>query len=121
MLAQTFKTASQLGISEAEQRALITVLHGMEDGTINEGNLYMPAYHTSCGTAHCIAGWATMVDPKAFPWTKSSVGACCILNTPFPKELLKVFGVGSGNKMANKDQAMGSLRTYLETGEYSGL
>lgn len=121
MLAQTFKTASQLGISEAEQRALITVLHGMEDGTINEENLYMSVYHTACGTAHCIAGWATTVDPKAFPWTLHGFGATRIINSPFPKELMKVFGIGSGNKIATKDQAMESLRTYLETGEYVGL
>lgn len=121
MLAQTFKTASQLGISEAEQKALITVLHLMEDGTINDKNLYMAAYHGLCGTTHCIAGWATTVDPKAFPWTHRPLGACSLVGSPFPTELLHVFGVGSGNMVATKAQAMESLRTYLETGEYVGL
>lgn len=59
MLAQNFKTAEELGITDQLHTALITVLGMMERGEIKAHSFNMAEW---CGTACCMYGWARRVD-----------------------------------------------------------
>jgi hypothetical protein len=62
MLAQNFKTATDLGISEVEQDALIKVLGMLERNDFARGESFNMGWwyqhSNTCGTVGCIAGWA---------------------------------------------------------------
>lgn len=77
MLAQNFKTAADLGISEAEADALIKVLGMLERGelkhhpssqpdTPNGFNMGHWGVQTDCGSIGCIKGWAQFVSDRVF-------------------------------------------------------
>ena len=71
MLAKTFKTHEELGLLKHEYDALVTTLYMIEDGEITSERIFMKSFteQLSCGTSHCLAGWANAVDPNAFPET----------------------------------------------------
>ncbi len=66
MLMQNFKSAADLGITEAEQAALIKVLGMLERGDLVdvakddgcENGFYIGTWGHGCGTPACIGGWA---------------------------------------------------------------
>jgi len=121
MLARTFKTAAELGIQEHEANALQTVLYMLEDGEIKQSLLYMGAwtYEHSCGTTHCIAGWANVIDGNSFPEISgfTSLKAYIELKDRLPNELSRLFGMDNPKmSSAAPDVAIESLRHYLETG-----
>jgi hypothetical protein len=69
MLAQSFKSADELGITVAEQQALIEVLGMLERGelidvgphTECDNGFHMGTSGHGCGTPACIGGWAAYV------------------------------------------------------------
>lgn len=72
MLAQSFKSAEELGISEAELSAHITVLGMLERGELKhvpepkinskDGfNMNYSGRNTRCGTVACIGGWVAVL------------------------------------------------------------
>lgn len=70
MLAQNFKTATDLGISDIELDALIEVLGMLEREEIDQHHFDMANFldEEDCGTVACICGWAHYVsNHKAFP------------------------------------------------------
>jgi hypothetical protein len=111
MLARTFKTAAELGLLECEYEALHEVLRRLEDGRIPLSNVNMSVFH--CGTTHCLAGWATVIDGNAFPETRGR-HAFEKLDHRLPIELSSVFS----EALATGVQARYLLRHYLQTGEY---
>src|SRR5207302_1502235 len=56
MLARSFLSAVDLGISEVERDALIATLFAFERGEID--NFTMRHFREECGTPACICGWA---------------------------------------------------------------
>src|SRR6476659_10128344 len=76
MLAQSFKTAEELGCSEEMLRAAITVLGMLERGELilvdpdarslppNGFNMGVLSRHDGCGTVACIGGWMEIVAGK---------------------------------------------------------
>jgi hypothetical protein len=74
-----FLSAATLEITEVERTALIKVLGMMERGEITsevqyksrtQRRLYMPDFiqtNNECETAACLAGWAHIIEPEAFP------------------------------------------------------
>ncbi len=122
MLAQTFKTAAELGIPDQERNALVTVLYMIEDGQIKPELIFMGAYHASnalCGTTHCLAGWAYTVDNTAFP--ELGPNGTRFLRKRVPDQLAKLFGIEKPTttmSMSNASPARAAraLRAYLETG-----
>lgn len=129
MLAQNFKSASDLQISDVELSALITVLGMLERGElVHEENMYdypplgnkfnmgIALTQTSCGTLGCIAGWAYAVSNReAFTEIVSSNGW-----NRKNKGLIKLFGIGYRTHYLSQyttDQAAVALRSYLTTGE----
>lgn len=71
MLARSFKTATDLGISEVERDALIKVLGMLERGELVHGARSMKDHPTRlrvfnmgdwhCGSAGCLGGWTEYV------------------------------------------------------------
>ncbi len=59
MLAQNFKTAADLGISDKEFEALRKVLGMFERGEITPEHFDMGNW--KCGTTYCIGGWAEKI------------------------------------------------------------
>jgi hypothetical protein len=129
MLARTFKSAKELGLTDIEHESLVTVLGMLERGELR----YEPAYRapsmpngfhmaphverTDCGTVACIAGWANIVSghqafrlkDMAKMWLRSSV---------FAKDAAKVRlfrGMVIGDE--TPEMAAQALRNYLATGE----
>lgn len=107
MLAQNFKTAAELRISDAEQGALVQVLGMMEREEITKEHFAMESW--DCGTTACICGWARRVG-GADLFDQNWVG-----NPP----LQALFG---GNDQAvidcrNPQQAATALRSYLTLGQ----
>jgi len=82
MLAQTplvdlAKPAEDLGITDVERAALCRVHEMLDGGRLPATNPIMPVGNSfdmrvwqrkeSCGTVACIAGWANLIDRRAFP------------------------------------------------------
>jgi len=123
MLARTFKTAAELGLRQHEYDALHEVLERLEDGRIPLKDVYMRTFHNSCGTMHCLAGWANVIDRKAFPETLWETGTARVsrgLLSRLPLALSYVFGVtaASDTPDATGTEARHLLRHYLTTGEF---
>jgi hypothetical protein len=135
MLAQNFKTATDLGITDAEHEALTKVLGMLERDEIRHApinydkSFYMrkPAgvkhidfnmgevfSHTACGTAACIAGSCDFFFKTRF----SSSNA---LRDDLPDALNALFCPdtlsGSEWEKITAEQAARALRSYLTTGE----
>lgn len=133
MLAQNFKTAIDLGISEAQADALRKTLVLLETGKLqyfDVSNLYnsqrfcghprefsghfnMETFGTrhECGTAACIAGTAELISGIKF------VG----MDRPDALENLFYGDDASGNQLSLSEitpsQAATALRSYLTTGD----
>jgi hypothetical protein len=125
MLAQSFMTAEALGITAAEQAALVKVLGMLERGELrhvteqqvrsNSDEQYGDAFcmvwwdtrHDGyrCGTICCIGGWAERVGNLEF--------------VKMDKSLKDLFYPDSnkGGWEATPAQAATALRSYLTTGE----
>ncbi len=118
MLAKTFKTHEELGLLKHEYDALVTTLYMIEDGEIKPELIYMRAFteQLGCGTAHCLAGWAHVVDINAFPEISPNQDgyASDTLRMRLPYPLQKLFYLLSGRYPDT--EAPARLRTYLETG-----
>jgi hypothetical protein len=129
MLAQSFKSATDLQISDVELSSLITVLGMLERCELvheeymyndtprgNKFNMGIALTEASCGTLGCIAGWAYAVsNRKAFPEIVSDNGW-----DRHNKGLIKLFGIGENTynlSTYTTDQAAIALRSYLTTGE----
>lgn len=115
MLAQNFKSAEELMISEDERNALIQVLGMLERNELVHCN----PWHTSrrngfnmgivweeddCGSIGCIYGWATALNKSA-----------TFLDPP--PAVLKLFMFGDARRfdMPTEEAAMG-LRNFLTAG-----
>lgn len=127
MLAQNFKTAADLGISDAELNALIKVLGMLERGelkhTESHGDLAygapvgdivgfnMSSYYGegTCGTVCCIAGWAEYVG---------KLPRHSLTDTDNP-DLSDLFLPGLGRRLEDflPEHAAIAIRSYLTTGE----
>lgn len=120
MLAKTLKSAAELGLADHEYNALCRTLYMMEDEQIKPDLIYMRNYteYTSCGTAHCLAGWAHEIDKNAFPECNGNqISTSSALSNRLPLQLSKLFGINH-SKMAGATPtvAIATLRAYLETG-----
>ena len=121
MLAQNYKTASELGIRDIDQQALIKVLGMLERGEFIHWqtrwarkyifNMNAPEVH-SCGSMGCIVGWAHYLSEGAF------TGASKYPNWPvglkelyYPDESIKEI------QDITVPEAAQALRNYLTTGE----
>lgn len=130
MLAQAFKTAEELQLTDNEHRALITVLGMMERGEIKDyvevpglgrercysydmqPTLFMMSHvviHTECGTAGCIKGHAIHVGNLDHNSAFGGRGNSKLRNSA----LLHLFFTGMNN---NVEQSAIRLREYLTTG-----
>lgn len=126
MLAQNFKTASALRITDAEFDALVRVLGALERGELihvpdrhetlpfPKGqssfnmNLWNAPSNEDCGTVHCIGGWAEQFG--GITW-----------GLPRPIALTALFYPPLKAKVGYDDittaQAAIALRNYLTHGE----
>lgn len=121
MLAQNFMTPTDLGISEVEQTALVTVLGMLERREIDDEHFNMSSYQNECGTVGCLCGWAYMVsEGAAFPEVALARGATPKLSRRLPDTLRSMFWIDRIEmlfKGATAAQAAQALRTYLTTGK----
>jgi hypothetical protein len=122
MLAQNFKTAADLGLSDVEFSSLVTVLGMLERGEISDSHFDMTSFRkkVECGTIGCLCGWAHEVSGgKAFP---ELVVAAPLVTTGLlarlSPELRGVFWINANRvvKVRPADAAP-VLRTYLMTGK----
>lgn len=129
MLANSYKTAAELGISEVEVQALVKVLGMLERGELHDVEYALADPKTpfdfcmaqttassSCGTIGCIAGWAYVLsNGKAFSEIKEPE-----LLDAWTEELRDLFGIGEhiGLLFDRKTKhAALALRSYLTTGD----
>lgn len=122
MLAQSFKTADDLGISKVEQEALIKVLGMLERGdlidvsfgTECDNGFNMGTSGEGCGTPACIGGWAanlmgiSQLDYlNRYSYSKSYRNPA----------LYELFWNETACETAKAADAATALRSYLTTGE----
>jgi hypothetical protein len=130
MLAQNFKTAADLGISDAELDALIKVLGMLERGEITENHFHMARFWMECGTVGCLCGWANQISGgAAFPELNASTTEISLFfRMPDAARALFTMGMGSDSpertglnvfvqRRARPHHAATALRSYLTTGE----
>lgn len=133
MLAQNFKTADDLKISDIELGALIKVLGMLERGELihvsrsDDGygfNMGEVLEKDSCGTTGCLCGWAYVVsEGAAFPGVRKYLGVNGSLNfAKWPKALRELFRLGEQfspfySTKISDEQAASALRNYLTIGE----
>jgi len=123
MLAQNFKTATDLGITEDEVLALIQVLGMLERGEISEKHFWMARFWSECGTVGCLCGWANYVsNGAAFPEVNPDHTAATIetaLRKRLPLAALALFASDGRTSAGDAKPAHGAiaLRNYLTTGE----
>jgi len=120
MLARSFLSATDLGISEVEREALITTLFAFERGEII--NFTMRHFRETCGTPACICGWANYFSGgQAFAEvsTMSGVLATKRLHGRLPKQLQYLFDIQGFPEQtaATPAQAAAALTNYLTRGE----
>lgn len=120
MLARTMKTPEELGLLKHEYDALVTTLYMIEDGQIPLNLIHMRDFteYLSCGTAHCLAGWANTIDANAFPELRLLRGDRSeLLRQRLPYHLQRLFWIVSASMRWPQEEAPARLRTYLETGK----
>jgi hypothetical protein len=120
MLARSFLSATDLGISETERGALIATLFAFERGEIE--NFTMRHFRDSCGTPACICGWANhFSDGRAFTEVSSMSGVLATkrLHGRLPKQLQYLFDIQGLPQQtgATQAQAAAALSNYLTFGE----
>lgn len=132
MLAQNFKTAGELKISDVELRSLMTVLGMLERQELvhgksplagiargpNEFNMAATLYTGGCGTIGCLAGWAYHVSGgEAFP----EIIAGGIFGWGLrDQQLNALFGIGRRHATLYEitpARAATTLRRFLTTGD----
>lgn len=131
MLAQNFKTADELEISEEQHDALRKVLVLLETGKLRyvpyEQLDFSPGEHVfsghfnmttfgdnhACGTAACIAGTAQLISGVKFVGMDRPEG----LSDLFYAESLDHSGPDDPLDKITVDQAARALRSYLTTGD----
>lgn len=122
MLAQNFKTATDLGITDVERESLVKVL-GMFERREITGKFDMSQIHNACGTPACICGWANFVSKgAAFPLTeRSSDGKPMPKWGDMPKKVLELFFYSNFAppcaEKARPAHAALALRNFLTDGE----
>lgn len=111
MLAQNFKTAADLGISEIEHGALIAVLGMLERGECHGFSMY-DVYHR-CQSPMCILGWARHIadDHSLFDDNPKSLCELFYPDTYGPARARKAI------ECTDQETAALALRSYLTTGE----
>lgn len=116
MLAQNFKTPTDLGITDAEHDALRKVLGMLERGEIKSHQFSMKEWG-DCGTVHCIGGWASTIlknnrlSDISAPWRRTA------LSDLFYPRCYRVRGEYVDGYTATVDQAAVALRNFLTQGE----
>lgn len=122
MLAQNFKTAADLGLSDAEFDALAQVLGMLEREEIEPRKFSMRSTVHDCGSPACICGWAGHVSNwAAFPEAEKRFSGEALLRR-LPKQLNDLFlfsrgGLHTPQARATPSQAAIALRNYLTHGE----
>jgi hypothetical protein len=120
MLARSFLSATDLGISEVERDALIATLYAFERGEI--ANFTMRHFRETCGTPSCICGWANhFSEGRAFAEVSSMSGMLATkkLYSRLPKQLQYLFDIQGMPQQsgATQAQAASALSNYLTFGE----
>lgn len=124
MLAQNFKTATDIGMSDRELEAHIKVLGMLERGefhhVISSGqnefgfNMGTTGTWANCGTVACIGGWAAFFmghnEHKAMDYVGRSSGERQELYYPHWSRPINPGRI-------TVEQAATALRSYLTTGE----
>lgn len=122
MLAQSFKTAAELGLAQVEVQALIAVLRMLERGDITHDEFHMGHFKHECKTPACVCGWAHHVSGgRAFPELAAKVGPMIVYRqfneTPAVIALFRLTSTrGSGGDITPAQAAV-ALRNYLTEGE----
>jgi hypothetical protein len=120
MLARSFLSARDLGISDVERDALIATLFAFERGEIE--NFTMRHFRETCGTPACICGWANhFSEGRAFAEVSSLSGTLAAkkLHARLPKQLQYLFDIQGLPQQsgATPSQAAAALSNYLTLGE----
>jgi hypothetical protein len=120
MLARSFLSATDLGISEVERDALIATLFAFERGEI--ANFTMRHFRETCGTPACICGWANYFSQGlAFAEVSSMSGVLATkrLYARLPRQLHYLFDIQGFPQQsgATQAQAAAALSNYLTVGE----
>lgn len=113
MLAQNFRSPSDLKINDEEYRALITVLGMLERGECD--GFDMTDVNHDCGTPSCILGWAQNVSGNNQLFCRGRDA-----RTTDPLFFPDGYGPKSGRaaiKCRNQEKAAVALRSYLSTGK----
>ena len=118
MLAQNFKTATDLSITDIELEALIKVLKMFERQEILPKQFLMGNFFNECGTAACICGWAHKVDARAFPEVRAERYMSGVrLSKRLSKAALRLFAIGEFISEPTPAEAAIALRNFLTEGE----
>jgi hypothetical protein len=120
MLARSFLSAGDLGISEVERDALIATLFAFERGEVE--NFTMRYFRQACGTPACICGWANhFSEGRAFAEVSSVPDMLAVkrLYARLPKQLQYLFDIRGLPEQAGATQAQATaaLSNYLTFGE----
>lgn len=125
MLARTFKTATDLGISENVHDGLISTLLFFESGEVPQFNMRYYFRRISeahpCKTPSCIAGWASTFSSDIKRGLDRGWSHNYFVH--IPDSLARLFGLGwASNRLdeigkATLEQGTTALRNYLTTGE----
>jgi hypothetical protein len=120
MLARSFLSATDLGISDAERDALVATLFAFERGEIQ--NFTMRHLRETCGTPSCICGWANYYSGgQAFVEVSSMSPTLAVkrLHARLPKQLQYLFDIQGipSQSGATQVQAAAALSNYLTFGE----
>lgn len=120
MLAQNFKTAEELGLTDKGLVAMTQVLRMLESGELvwtPQGHFIHKGFNMSpvwdekpdCGTVGCIAGWSNHLAGRECVWINHSPAQRQrVLNLIMPPQPRNQYTV---------DQAAKALRSFLVTGE----
>lgn len=120
MLAQNFRTAEELGLTEKGYAGLHKVLRMLEGGELvytrvpnvpNGFNMNSCWEQNECGTVGCIGGWAGFYDKKGF------VEEMLLPTTPNTRLGPLFCPPDRYSKHYSVEQAAHALRTYLVTGQ----
>jgi hypothetical protein len=120
MLARSFRSATDLGISEVERNALIATLFAFERGEIQ--NFTMRHFRETCGTPACICGWANFYSGgEAFAEVSNMSATLAVkrLHARLPRQLQYLFDIQGMPRQsaATPAQAATALANYLTCGE----
>lgn len=128
MLAQNFKTAAELDITEKQKRALMKVLVLLETGKMEHVPNYKPVMgkpddkftghfnmmvwgeNCECGTVRCIGGTAEIVGDVDF---SGVIGQC---TSPLYRLFFPPGHISTWDKYTDQHAAR-ALRNFLTTGE----